>query len=291
MMKYIYLLLLLIPSLPTLAQEDDSLFVVKKDGNWEIKYTARPGEKASMLAKRFYMAEGQLEMANNEGIMKKLNEGTTVYIPILKDNFYIVKPRGFAAKNIVPLYYRANNRDELAILATYSGVTKSEFREWNSLKGNTMKQGQVLFIGWTKMIVKDTADMAAMMAYPMPKKPIIADTATEENMPVPGGLDTIYNRQTNNGLNVLTEKGTAVFFEKAGRNTMFYAFHNEAARGSIIKVHNPGSGKSTYVKVLGPLPDTKLYAGSIIGISDGAKEALGIVNDAKAWCELSYAAD
>jgi hypothetical protein len=58
----------------------------------------------------------------------------------------------------------------------------------------------------------------------------------------------------------------------------------------VVKVFNPGSGKTIYVKVLGPLPDTKLYANSIIGISSGAKEALG-VTDNRTWCELSYAAN
>lgn len=290
MMRYILLLIALLPGLSLFAQEEDSLYVVKKDGNWEIKYTVKEHETARMLAKRFHVPEGQLEYSNDEGTMKKLVEGANVYIPVLKENFYVIKPRGFAAKNIIPLYYKANGRDEIAVLATYSGVTKVEFRDWNTLKGNTLKSGQILFIGWIKMIVKDTADAASLLAYPMPKKPVVADTVAI-NAPVPGGLDTIYNRQTNNGLNVLTEKGTAVFFDKPGKNNMNYAFHNEAARGSIIKVYNPGSGKFTYVKVLGPLPDTKLYAGSIIGISNGAKDALGIVNDTKAWCELSYAAD
>jgi hypothetical protein len=55
----------------------------------------------------------------------------------------------------------------------------------------------------------------------------------------------------------------------------------------VIKVTNPGTGKSIFVKVLGPIPDTKQYAGSIIGIATAAKEALG-VTDTKAWCELSY---
>ena len=57
-----------------------------------------------------------------------------------------------------------------------------------------------------------------------------------------------------------------------------------------MKVFNPGTNKTIYVKILGPVPDTKLYANSIIGICDAAKEALGIT-DNKAWVELSYPAN
>jgi hypothetical protein len=270
------------------AQDTDSLFAVKKDGTWEIKYSAKARETARMLAKRFYVPEGQLEFANDEATMSKLTEGATVYIPVIKDNFFNIKPAPLKMKNVRELYYQVGSRDDIGILSSYSGVTKVEMRNWNELKGNTLKPGSVLFIGWVKMMVKDTTDPATLAAYPAPKKKVIIDTSGK--VTVPGGLDTVYNSQTNNGLNVLTEKGTAVFFEKPGKSNIFYAFHNEAARGSVVKVFNPGSGKTIYVKVLGPLPDTKLYANSIIGISSGAKEALG-VTDNRTWCELSYAAN
>jgi hypothetical protein len=126
-----------------------------------------------------------------------------------------------------------------------------------------------------------------MLAYPSLVKKTAADTA---KIKVPGGLDSIYNRQTNNGMNVLTEKGTAVFFDKGGKNNVYYAFHTATPSGTIIKVTNPGTGKTIYVKVLGKIPDTKLYSNSIIGISTSAREALG-VTDSKAWVEISYPAN
>jgi hypothetical protein len=288
MLRLLILILLTLPFTYTFCQENDSLFVVKKEGNWEIMYTAKERENARMLAKRFFIDAEQLEFANDEGTMKKLTEGATVYIPVAKRNFYTVQPPPLSMKHVRELYYKVSGRDDIGMLSTYSGVTKVQFRTWNELRGNTLKPGQILFVGWVKMMSKDTTDAATLVAYPAPKKVVVVDTTN--NAPVPGNLDSVYNIQTNKGLNVLSEKGTAVFFDKPGKVTMYYAFHNEAARGSIIKVYYPGSGKSTYVKVLGPLPDTKLYANCIIGISSSAKEALGI-NDAKAWCELFYAAD
>ena len=157
---------------------------------------------------------------------------------------------------------------------------------WNNLHGNTLVEGQPLFIGWVKMIGHDTTENPLReSAYPTVQKVVVAADTVKQR--IPGGLDTVYNRQTNDGLNVLTEKGTAVFFEKAGKLGAYQAFHNGTPRGTVIKVFNPGSGKTIYVKVLGPVPDTKLYANSIIGICDAAKEALGIT-DSKAWVELSY---
>ena len=165
-------------------------------------------------------------------------------------------------------------------------MTKGDLRTWNGLKGNTLTPDQAMFVGWVKMIAKDTTNPESEAAYPSEKKKkvVVVDTV---KIPVPGGLDTVYNRQTNKGMNVITEKGSVVFFEKPGKNDVYYAFHNSTPKGTIIKVFNPGNGKTTYVRVLGPIPGTKMFTDCIIGISTTAMEALGVM-DTKAWCELSY---
>lgn len=207
--------------------------------------------------------------------------GEFVKIPIKRENFYINKQN---FKDLHDLYYRVVPKDEIGVLSTYAGVTKSQMRVWNNMKGNTLKEDDILFFGWVRMMSYDTANPGTFAAYPVYRK---VQTDTSVAARVPGNLDSVYEIQTSNGTNILTEKGTAVFFEKAGKNNIYYAFHNSSQRGSIIKVHNPSNGKTTYVKVLGPLPDTKQYANSIIGICNAAKEDLG-VTDTKAWCELSY---
>ncbi len=112
-----------------------------------------------------------------------------------------------------------------------------------------------------------------------------------------GMYGKVYMQQTAGERYVIEEKGSAVFFETPNKvksrygndakNTLIYAFHNLAKRGTIIKVYNPGTDKYVFVKVMGPLPETKQYYNSLIGIGDDAKEILGIIED-KAWVELKY---
>ena len=289
MLKKMLLILLLISGVNTFAQEADSLFAVKKGPRWAIKYTIQPRESAKMIAKRFFISEPVLANANDESTMRTFAPGDIIFIPVTKENYMLSKP-SLNTTDIHDLYYHVAPKDEIGVLSTYAGITRADMRAWNNLKGNTLNTEQVLFVGWVKMMDKDTTSPESMTAYPAPKKKVVVAAADTTKTPVLGGLDTVYNRQTNSGMNVMSEKGTAVFFDKPGKNVMYYAFHNETPRGSIIKVYNPGSGKTIYVKVIGPLPDTKLYANCIIGICNGAKDALGI-NDNKAWCELSYAAD
>jgi LysM repeat protein len=288
MLKYVLFFIFSVIGVHAIAQDADSLFAVRKGAHWAIKYEIKQGESTRMLAQRYYITEGEIQYESDFDKSKKVIPGTIIYIPVTNENYALSKPSALDSKDTHELYYHVGASDDIGIISTYAGVTKSTMRMWNNLHGNTVTEGQVLFIGWLKMISRDTTDNPTRAsAYPAVVKTIITDTS---KLHIPGGLDTAYNRQTNNGLNVLTEKGTAVFFEKGGKSNAYVAFHNTTPRGTIIKVFNSGTNKTIYVKVLGPIPDTKLYANSIIGICDAAKEALGIT-DNKAWVELSYQAN
>ncbi|MEO6831557.1 MAG: hypothetical protein ABI378_04640 [Chitinophagaceae bacterium] len=102
-------------------------------------------------------------------------------------------------------------------------------------------------------------------------------------------LEIEWETQTDSGQNAIQEKGTAGFFPMNGHavGAGIYAFHSTAARGTVIRVRNLNNNAVAFVKVLGPLPDSKRFSGCIIGLSDKIKTALG-VQENKAFCELSY---
>jgi LysM repeat protein len=287
-LRLLYVLLVFIGFTASAQEEADSLFVVKRNNKWSVRYLVKPGESMRMLAKRFYISESVLEYANQYEDLKKLPAGTVLYVPVTTENFALSRSALHAA-DYQTLHYRAHERDDISLISSYSSVTKDQIRSWNNLKGNTLPVDKPILVGWLKVMSLDSLNPMTFSAYPMPKKKV--EDIDTVKVPVPGGLDTVYDRQTSNGLNVLTEKGTAVFFESPTKSSSVYlAFHNGTPRGTIIKIFNPGSGKTTYARVLGPLPATKLYSGAIIGISESAKEALGVV-DSKAWCELTYMAN
>lgn len=104
-----------------------------------------------------------------------------------------------------------------------------------------------------------------------------------------GGFEQQYMQQTNNGRNTVSEKGPGTWFRSNAvvGSGKYYALHNTAPRGTIVKVTNPLTGKSIYAKVLDAIPQLKANANLIIKLSDAAQEALGI-NEARFYCELSY---
>jgi hypothetical protein len=122
------------------------------------------------------------------------------------------------------------------------------------------------------------AQHADSAKYVMPPP---ADTAH-----VKSALELAWEQQTQQGLNAMVEKATAGFFN-TGRNAGIYAFYTTAPRGTVLKVRNLNNDRIIYVKVLGPLPNTKAFAGCTLGLSNDAKTALDVRNT-RVLCEISY---
>jgi LysM repeat protein len=110
--------------------------------------------------------------------------------------------------------------------------------------------------------------------------------STPPAAPSGASFEQIYSQQTA-GKKVTTEKGPGSWFKSNAGAGKYYALHNSASRGTIIKVTNPLNGKYIYAKVLEAIPQMKQNAGLIIKLSDSAIEALG-TNETKFYCELSY---
>jgi LysM domain len=292
-MKYIVTLLFSLVCCRCLA-ENDSLFIVKKGSFFAIKHIIKSRETLKMLAQRYYTTENDIEAINEFTSKNKYAPGEPAYIPLTSKNFFSHK-QPLDITDITNVYYRVREKDNMNAIISYFPVrnsekpmTKDELRNMNGLKGYNIEPDQVLFMGWVKMIQPDSLNYYLGNGYPKPiKKKAEKPDGEKQNF---SGLDIAYNAATQNGANVLTENGTAVFFEKPGKNDLYYGFHNTTPRNTVIKVVNPGNNKMIYVKIIGPVPETKQFAGCIIAISNTAKEELG-VTEGRAWLELSYPAN
>jgi LysM repeat protein len=278
MSKLLFALLLCGLSLHCCAQIGDSAtFVVKRNGEWVIPHRATPGEQLTDIASNYFVSNALLQSTNGFKDDHKVKPGDVVYIPLVKDNY--VTSKGLNVTDLHTLYYRTGERDNVEVISVLAGVPKAEVRKWNNLPGDNLAPDEVLFVGWYKMVAPQNA-----IYNPEIKPKAAADTTVKHSN---AELEAEYIQQTNSGVDAITEKGPAVFFEKESKTGVFYAFHNNTPRGTIIKVVNPGNGKSVYVKVIGAMPQTKQYANSVIGISSAARVELG-AEESKLWCELSY---
>lgn len=138
----------------------------------------------------------------------------------------------------------------------------------------------------TETVKKETAPPPAPTNTVPRKEQAPPPAATAPATSSGSSFEQIYEQQTA-GKKVTVEKGPGSWFKSNAGAGKYYALHNTASRGTIIKVTNPLNGRSIYAKVLEAIPQMKQNAGLIIKLSDSALEALG-TNEAKFYCELSY---
>ena len=291
MTRFTIAFLLLLGSFRGISQESDSVFATKRHSVFTIRHILKSRETLTMLAQRYYTSLMSIESANEFDAKKKLAVGDYIYIPLTKENYYPEK-MPMDVTDIHKLYYKVGDKDNMSVIINLfpsacleHPMTKEQLRLMNDLHGFNVTPDQALAIGWIRMLSPDSANIARGFGYPAPPKPVKQKDTVRTYF---GGLEEAYNTATANGTNVLTEKGTAVFFERPGKNSMYFAFHNTMPRNTIIKVTNPGNNKSVLVKVIGPIPDTKNFSGSIIAICNAAREDLGLQSETRAWMELAY---
>jgi len=277
----------------------DTLHVVFHKDSWAIEHKVLQGETLFMLSQKYHVPPVLLTEMNDLDFQASLKGGEILFIPFGPYNQAKAEPVN--RYNARPLYYIVKKYDNLYRLAHLAGVQQKTIQQWNGMPDNYIEEGDRLFVGWvlysaaventgntvsntgrlkSKYIDNDQVDKTETVVI---RKVKHDDTLT--------AIERKYNEQTRDGLVTTEEKGTAVFYTNKGKlnsTNTFFAFHNSAKPGTIIKVFNPGTNKTVFVKVLGPVPNTKMYYNSIIGISSGAKAALLVTED-KAWCELQYA--
>ncbi len=282
----------------------DTLEVMFHNDKWAIIHSVEVGDNVFKLSRRYHVPPALLADENGINLQASLNPGQLLFIPFGPYNQ--AKDASENRFDVRPLRYQVRKYDNLFRLAHLAGVQQRMLQKWNGMADNYIEEGRVLFVGWvlydiSEGPVADTVEVDKK-GNTIPKTKQGTTTkkkGVEETVIVvrKSYLDTLpepertYVQQTNNEQVVTEEKGTVVFFENKGKlqsSKIIYALHNTAKRGTIIKVYNPGTDKTVFVKVLGPIPDTKMYHNSVIGIGSSAKELLMVTED-KAWCELKYA--
>jgi LysM repeat protein len=308
---------LLLSTFVAQAQASDSLFVTSREDGWIIQHRVRPGETIFSLARRYHVPPAIFAELNGKTFSDGLREGSIVAIPLGAYNQITRQPSNITETRV--LYYRVRTEDDLLRIARGADVTRRTLQAWNALPGtDKVDPGTVLKVGWVlfdptvistpkavlpaqtqkpanvpiiipKPARKDSADIKA--AINKAKTEGAKGLATVDSIPTIKGASSeeqSYIELVSAGVDMVVESGPAVFFPSSSRTTV-YAFHNIAPRGGVIKVRNPVNGKVVYAKVLGPMPTTKNYQKALVGLSGGARAALGTHGDTRLWCEISYA--
>ena len=176
------------------------------------------------------------------------------------------------------IYYTVKKGENIAVIATKYNTTVAKIKAWNKLSSSTLRQDQKIIIGYSKVASQ------AIVTDDLIRKATGNDSLINRAKEI---ADSILINNNFKGKEFI-EGGLGAWSEALDKEK-YYAFHNKAPEGTIIKVTDVQSKKTVYVKVIGPI--TKNYTGNnIIVISRIAALKLGL-DDENFVCKLSYTKD
>lgn len=297
------------------VQAQDTLQVQGTSPALYVSHVVKKGENFYSLSRAYGLPPKEIAAANKVTMDQGLQLGHNLHIPLTAANF---SQKADAAGK--PVYHKVTDKETLyRVSVNYNKVPLDNIRQWNSFSGDGLKKDSYVIIGFIKAggaageaapkvekvkekpaAVPEPTETAVAPAPAPVKETVKKETAAapevaETPAPAPArpaaanssaDFEQLYEQQTNNGKKAGTEKGPGTWF-KSNAVGKYYALHNTAPRGTIIKVTNPLNGKAVYAKVLDVIPQMKSNAGLIIKLSDSAMQALGS-NETRFYCELNY---
>lgn len=183
-----------------------------------------------------------------------------------------------ATKAIEPSFEHLVSAGETIFsIAKKYNLTTYQLKNFNSLTSNELTVGQ-------KLIIKGEAAMAANTSAAADDD--TAPTASTTSIKDP----TLKYAASRYGLTQVEEKGVAVWIEDLDleANKML-VLHRTATMGTVIKITNPMTNRSTFAKVVGKFTENETTKDVIIVLTKAVADAVGAL-DKRFFCNINYGA-
>jgi len=247
----------------------DSILLLVKDNQKLVQHRVKPGQTLYSLTRFYNLGMEELYRFNPElQSAPGLKSGQILQIPI--PNLAIKRYKGdkFAASRHASIYYVVQKGDNLyQICQRYFNMPVDTIVQRNRLKGNSLKPGQKIHMGWLQLDGIQTA-----------WRPV-------EVMPTDSDMQARFDQEKGR-LKEYEGQGVCFWHRESQERGDLYALHREARIGTTIEVFNPLGGRKVYAKVIGRIPAG--YESNIeIILSPEAARKLG-ARDPRFFVRLKY---
>lgn len=162
----------------------------------------------------------------------------------------------------------ASNETMYSIATTYK-MTMDQLKAKNDLSDNSLRVGQ-------KLLIRGQ--------YPLKNAPGIEHIDTLNSIKDPA----LRYPASRYGLNQMDEKGTGIWIADADLDpSKMLVLHRSAPIGTVMKITNPMTNRSTFAKVVGKFTENESTKDVIIVMTKAVADALGVL-DKRFFCNLTY---
>ena len=202
--------------------------------------------------------------------------------PVVSQSSPVAKPTPSvtaSAADVNVQQYKVSVGETLYSIAKRFNTTVDDIVKLNNLSSSSAAAGQLL------NIKLNSANVIAPVPVPAP---IVAKRDSAIYSSAQDSLNAVKFGANRFGLFEKAEKGIAVSMTEEGLDpSKKLALHRSAPIGTVIKVTNPMTGKTTFAKVVGRFTDSEATKDAIIVVTKNVAESIGAL-DKRVHVNISY---
>ena len=278
------LMLGLLISGSAMASRIDSVGVENLEGKQIILHKLDPKESYYSLGRKYNVNPAAIIDFNRN---KALKIGDLVKIPTQRP--FAQNTAAAAASPVQEsiqqdelITYKVKPKETLFSIAKKFNTSIDDIRKINNLRSSALSVGQTLKIRNTTTSIYTEAVPASPAPAPVTETPTAPVSSPAENNGEAVDISTNTDRRlpaTRYGLKEIKEKGIASWMEDESMDdSKMLALHPTAPVGTIIKITNPMTQKSTFAKVVGKFAENESNKGLIIIITKTAADLIGALD-------------
>lgn len=276
----------------------DSIGIENHDGKKVILHKLDPKDNYFSVGRRYNVRPNLIIQFNNNAGLKIGNvikvptdrsfvETTqTAPVPVqqpvstpppVQKPVTVVPPAANTATNTADItQYKVSAGETLFSIAKRFNTTVDDITKLNGLASTTLSPNQVL------KIKSGSADEAPPVVRPTAKRDSVAYSSPQDS------INAVRFGANRFGLYEKSEKGVATWIDDAALDpNKKLALHRTAPIGTVIKITNPMTGRTTFAKVVGRFTDNELTKDAIIVVTKNVAESIGGL-DKRIHVNISY---
>lgn len=300
--KHLAIFCFLLLSLPSLASvRIDSIGVENQNNKKVILHKVEPKDNYYSIARKYQVSPKTIIELNG---IKSLQIGSVVKVPtereyneekvttpivvksptatvktekqVIKQEVATVKPDSQQAKqtNQTALVdYKVGPKETLFAISRKFNTTVDELKSLNNLTGNSLSSGQIIKVRYGTASDQYTPPSPVKLpnttGHPADSTEIDSTRNASDRLRLPAKY----------GLREIDEHGIALTIDDANVDaTKMLALHRTAPIGTVVKITNPMTNKSTFAKVVGKFNENDSTKDAIIIVTKAAATLVGALD-------------
>ncbi len=259
----------------TASASIDSINVEELNGYKNIVHKVEAKESYYSIARKYNVSPQTVIQFNSN---RSLQIGTIIRVPTERPFKELGpnKAQASAGSKVAVIDYKVGPREYLGLIARKFNTTIEDLKSLNNLTSNNLSIGQIIKVPYGTAPQEELA--------PPPPAPIDTPVVNSRNQPTQidssrNASDRLKLPPARYGLREVNERGPAIWIADENLDgTKMLALHQTAPIGTVVKITNPMTGKSTFAKIVGKFTQNESTKDVIIVVTKAAADLIGVMD-------------